>query len=261
MKNYEQLTKDLLERRDGYEAEKSVRRKKTARMTASLGCVCLVALVGFGLWRGIPGKDLPEETPEDATYIGVPDHFDESRGEAPAETIALHVIDPSQEPLAAHKIVVHSVDSVSSSKMNICLMLDDFVPMTYEEMAAYYGVEYVPAVPDDLKAVQTEQRGIFRREDGTGVVYWDEDHLFYENEEHTRAVSVAVDKGSYVLRDYWYFQGTEEKSEINDVEAVIGRTSDGCYYAEFRYRDVGFLICSEGLTETEFVAVVASVIR
>ena len=70
-----------------------------------------------------------------------------------------------------------------------------------------------------------------------------------------------MDKGSKVFVDWRYFEGTEEKSVINNYEVLIGLSENGCYYSEFMYKGVGFLIDAQGVTEDEFVAIIASVIE
>lgn len=52
MKNYDELTNDLLERRDRYVADKKRKRKRAMGVATSLCCFCLVALLGFGMWQG-----------------------------------------------------------------------------------------------------------------------------------------------------------------------------------------------------------------
>ena len=52
MKNYNEITNDLIERRDRYIAEKNIKRKRVMSVATSLCCVCLVALLGFGMWQG-----------------------------------------------------------------------------------------------------------------------------------------------------------------------------------------------------------------
>ena len=37
--------------------------------------------------------------------------------------------------------------------------------------------------------------------------------------------------------------------------------ADGYYYAQFMYKDTGFQIIGQGLTESEFVDVIASLIK
>ena len=52
MKNYDEVTNDLLERRDRYVAEQKKKRKRVMGVATSLCCFCLVALLGFGMWQG-----------------------------------------------------------------------------------------------------------------------------------------------------------------------------------------------------------------
>ena len=251
MKNYDELTNDLLERRDRYVADQKKKRKRVMGVATSLCCFCLVALLGFGMWQGgMFNTTPPDQTLEDALYPGIKDNFDESQGESP------------DDPAANNKIIINSIDGISADRMNINLRWDDFVEMTRDEMITYYGVDYVPDVPDDIKAWEEEQSsGIFRRNGGTGEVYWDADILNYSNEDFTRSVHVEVDKGSYVLKDYFHFKGTEEKSIINNHELIIGLSENGYYYSEFMYNGVGFLIDAEGVTEEEFVAIISSIIK
>lgn len=248
MKNYDELTNDLLERRDRYVADQ--KRKRVMGVATSLCCFCLVALLGFGMWQGgMFNTTPPEQTLEDALYPGIKDNFDESKGES------------ADNPTANNKIVINSIDGISADRMNICLLVDDFVEMTRDEMVKYYGVDYIPDVPADIKPWEDERSGIYRRDGGTGEVYWDTDILNYSNEDFTRSVHVEVDKGSYVLQDYLFFKGTEEKSVINNIEVLIGLTENGYYYSEFMYNGVGFLIDAEGVTEEEFVAIIGSIIK
>ena len=250
MKNCEQVTNDLLERRDKYVAEQRRKKKRAMGMVTSLCCVCLVALMGIGIWQGgwfAPTQ--PDQSLEDSLYPGIKDNFDENKGES------------ADNPVVNNKIVINTVNGISADKMNICLLCDDFVEMTREEMIAYYGVDYVPDVPADIKAWEDERSGIYKRNGGTGEVYWDADVLNYSNDDFTRSVQVEVDKGSSVVQDYLFFKGTEEKSVINNVEVLIGLSENGYYYSEFMYNGVGFCIDAKGVTEDEFVAILASIIK
>ena len=250
MKNYDELTNDLLERRDRYVADQKKKRKRVMGVATSLCCFCLVALLGFGMWQGGMFNTTPlDQTLEDALYPGIKDNFDENKGESP------------DNPSDNNKIVINTINGISADRMNINIAVDDFVKMTREEMIEYYGVDYIPDVPADIKPWEDERSGIYKRDGGTGEVYWDADILNYSNEDFTRSVHVEVDKGSYVLQDYLYFKGTEEKSVINNVDVLIGLTENGYYYSEFMYNGVCFLIDAEGVTEDEFVAIIASIIK
>ena len=250
MKNYDELTNDLLERRDRYVADQKKKRKSLMSVATSLCCLCLVALLGFGMWQGgMFNTTPPDQTLEDALYPGIKDNFDESKGES------------ADNPAANNRIVINTINGISADRMNINLAVDDFVKMTREEMIEYYGVDYIPDVPADIKPWEDERSGIYKRDGGTGEVYWDTDILNYSNEDFTRSVHVEVDKGSYVLKDYLFFNGTEEKSIINNFEVFIGLSENGYYYSEFMYNGIGFLIDAEGVTEEEFVAIIASIIK
>ena len=254
MKSYDELTNNLLERRDTYVTEQKRKRKTTMNIATSLWCFCMVVLLGFGAWNSgffneLPLDQTPDETIGDALYPGIKDTFEDKNGES------------ATNPAANNKIVINSVEGLSVDKMNIALIVDDFIEMSREEMCEYYGVDYIPDVPVDIKAWEDERSGIFRRNGGTGEVYWDADVLNYSNEDFTRSVHIEVDKGSYVLKDYYFFKGTEEKSVINNYEVLIGLSESGYYYSEFMYNGIGFLIDATGVTEDEFIAIITSILQ
>ncbi len=250
MKNCNEMVNSLFERRERYIAEQKRKRKVIVYTATSVCCVCLVAMVGFGMRKGgIFGTAPSDRTAADTVYPGIKDNFDESKGESP------------DNPAANNKIVINSIDGIPKDrKMDICLLANDFVKMTRDEMVAYYGVDYIPDVPSDIKAWEDERVGIFKKDGGTGEVYWDADILNYSNEDFTRNVHLEVKKGSPVVQDCFYFNGTEEKSVINNVEVLIGKTDNGYYYAEFMYNGVGFLLNADGVTEDEFVSIVLSIV-
>lgn len=59
MKSCDEMVNSLLERRDEYNVEQKRKKKNLIRITVSMCCVCLVALMGFGFWNG----DLLEKKP------------------------------------------------------------------------------------------------------------------------------------------------------------------------------------------------------
>ena len=52
MKNSEEMVNSLLERRDKYDAAQKKKRTIFTRTVTSMCCLCLVALLGFGMWQG-----------------------------------------------------------------------------------------------------------------------------------------------------------------------------------------------------------------
>lgn len=51
MKSYEEVTKDLLVRRDRYAARQKEHKKRLTAIASALGCFTLVAALGFSQWR------------------------------------------------------------------------------------------------------------------------------------------------------------------------------------------------------------------
>lgn len=52
MKNYKEMSKDVLNRIDEYETERKIKRAKITKIAASVTPVCAAAVVGVGLWKG-----------------------------------------------------------------------------------------------------------------------------------------------------------------------------------------------------------------
>lgn len=250
MKNCDEMVNSLFERRERYNAEQKKKRAIITRTATSMCCVCLIALLGFGMWQGgMFHTTPPDQTTGDALYSDMKDTFDESKGESP------------DNPVANNKIIVHQMDGISADKSNICLFIDDFVAMDKAELNEYYGINVFPTVPDDLKEWEDQRFGVYKRDSGTGEVYWDGTGFNYSNEDYSRTVSVEIEKDSLPLCDYAFLEATEEKSIINNVELAIGQSDNGYYYAQFMYCNIGFQMIAHGLTQEEFVAMIASIIR
>lgn len=254
MKSYDELTNNLLERRDAYVAEQRKKRKTAMNIATSLCCFCMVVLLGFGAWNSglfneLPLNQTPDETIGDALYPGIKDTFDDKNGES------------ATNPAANNKIVIHNVSSRISSDMAINLGVDDFLKMTKDEIIEYYGVNFFPDVPADIELHENQQFGIYKRDGGAGEVYWDQNALNYSNDDFSRLVYVEVAKGSKPFRDVIYFDPDMEKSVINNYEVMLGQIDGDIYFAEFMYNNVGFVVHADGLTEGEFVAIIESIIK
>jgi len=239
MKSCEEITKDLLERREGYRAAQKKRRQVFVIM-ASLCCMCLLVLMCFLL--GGPQANQPEPTGKEALYQGSNIHIEESKDGAANDTVIVNNI------------------AGTPQLMDIALMWDDFVEMTQEELTAYYGVDYVPEVPADLQAWDV-YNGIYKRGGGTGEIYCDRNRLDYSNEDQSRAVSLTVAKGRIPVLFGMPTDAEPEKSVIQNREVTIFQPEEGIYFAEFMRGDAGFVVFASGLTQEELVAVIASVIQ
>ena len=222
MKSSEEMVTSLFERRVQYDAKQKQKKKIYIRAGAVLGCACLIVFAGIGIRHGA-------------------------------------VSDMVQQ---GNKIVIGHADGImidSSRKLNFELDPEDFVAMDKASLTEYYGTELFPKVPDDLKEWDDTQ-GVYRENGGTGDVYYDGVILNYSNEDFSRSVNLEIEKGKLPASDCAFFSELKEKSVINGTVVKIAE-ADGYYYAQFMYMDAGFRIISEGLTESEFVDIIASLIK
>ena len=222
MKSSEEMVRSLFERRAQYDARQKQKKKIFIRAAAALGCACIVVFAGIGIRHGA-------------------------------------VSDIEQQE---NKIVIEHTDGImidSSRKLDFELNPEDFVEMDKASMTEYYGTELFPQVPKDLEEWKDIQ-GVYRENKGAGDVYYDGIILNYSNEDFSRCVNLEIEKGRLPVSCYAFFDEMEEMSAINGTEVKIAE-ADGYYYAQFMYRDAGFRIIGEGLTESEFVDIIASLIR
>ena len=244
MKSYKKMAEDVFTRIGEIETRKAKQRKTVAKVVTPICCVCLIALAGFGI------SQFSEDPPtliDDAIYPGIKDTFDESRGEAPNK----------------NTIVINELEEIpADQEMLFALHTKDRIEMTPEELNEYYGTNVFPTVPSDF-TLQEGYYGIYKREGGKGELYWDVNKIQYSPERERRWIAVNVQKGSIPVDLMGVFNDPEGKSVINNVEVGIGRIVDeyaDIYYAEFMYKNVGFKICADSVTEEEFVTVIASLL-
>ena len=246
MKSCEEMVNSLLERKAVYEAEQKRKKRTAVRISASLCCVCIIAVLGIGVNRsGLLGSKPPVVKENDLINTEI------------ITEIASESYDTNGNIINVQPIT----GGLPASKLDINLRLEDFISMSHEEMIEYYGVDYIPDVPEDIKPWKNEVNGIYRRNGGTGEVYWDIDILNYSSNDFTRNVHLEIAKNHIPFCDYLHFKDTEKMSVINGAEVFIGLSSSGYYYTQFMYKGAGFIIDANGLTENEFVAIIASIIN
>ena len=149
MKNYDELTNDLLERRDRYVSDQKRKRKNVMRIATSFCCVCLVALLGFGVLQGGMFGSTPPTIGGEQTPGG-----NNSKPNSNESTELNNNKQDQNGPVSVptnNEIIINSIEGISDGKMNIALMIKDRIEMSMEELCVYYGVNYVPDVPADIK--------------------------------------------------------------------------------------------------------------
>ena len=238
MKNYDETIDIVFNRIHQYNTAKSRRKAAITRAAVPVCCACLVALAGIGIFR----------------YADSP--------VSPIVTDPVHSPVSSVSPNAANdKIIINQLDSIPDSLMDIALMINDFVPMSLEEILAYYGTNVIPTVPSDLSAWEDQRYGIFKRGGGTGEIYWSQNLFQYSNEVSSRNVALYAEKGKLPFSCFLLRSSHETASVINGTEVAIGQLPEDCFYAEFMYKNTGFRLFADGLTQMEFLTVIASLIQ
>lgn len=256
MKSCNEMVNSLLERREQYAAEQKQKKKTIMRITSVACSFAVVLILGTGVWQGGLLDRTPEAGIGDSDNSGEQDYLDATNGKK------------TDNQAENDKINIVKINGISSEKSNICLLADDFIPLTADKLVSYYGINIFPTVPSDLGTEWEERngnpRGIYKRDGGVGEVYYDKQILNYSNEDFSRSVNIELCKDHMPMSDYGFLDSSwldAEMSVINNTKVGIGQTDDGYYLVEFMYKDVGFRLIGEGITQEELVSVIGSIIK
>lgn len=180
MKNYNEIADSVFSRRDKALEEKANRRKTAKNIILPVVCLCAVIGAAIGIGQLEWGKEIvPSQTAPTAGATGT-----------------------------QHKIVINTTlpegaDSYSGIA-DICYDIKDYVPMTKDELRAFYGTE-IFRVPDDmaeyvghLGAGKAALYGIYRADGGTGDVLNDNLLIIYTNRESKegRTLEIEISKST-----------------------------------------------------------------
>ena len=114
MKSYDELTKDLLERRDRYEALQKQKKQKIKRIATPLCCFVLVGLLVLGVWQGGLHQAVTPVQPNGA--VSQPTGSQQSSREENHPSVPSVVSKESQaeNPSAVSQVTSHDKSSVAS---------------------------------------------------------------------------------------------------------------------------------------------------
>lgn len=256
MKTYNEMANSALQRIEEHEKMQRNRRKLIAKTVVPVLGIGVIMAAGIAMRQ--VGKTQGNEVNSDNLKLTA------QAGEGNSDNTG---VTASKENAIdnADKIIINDIDGVEADKMNINLSADDYVKMTVSELNDYYGMDIFPTVPSDLvswdKADDFNGYGIWRRDGGTGEVYWDQSVLNYSNTDFTRSVNVEVAKGQLPVMDFGVSETEAAKSVISNTDVYLGRSELGYFQARFICNDTGFVITTEGLSQDEVIEVIRSVIE
>lgn len=268
MKSYIEMSENVLRRRDEEIRIKNSRTQLIKNITAPAASICFIAVVGIAAWNISGNKkdivvnsNIVQQT--GITETSTTDNV--SSVEDKTENIL-----PDTEITAPTDIInINSVDNIEekSDMMLYALWWNDFIRMSEQELCEYYGTNVFPNVPEDLQIWRNNNGehayGIYRRENGTGEIYHDQNAINYSNDDFSRNVSISVAKGKIPYSFYAFWENDNLKpSAICGEEVYFAQSlSSGYYYVEFMHENIGFRMIIEGLSEDEILSIVRSLIE
>ena len=256
MKNYDETINVVIDRIAENKRKKIKTRKILMRAVCSFGCVCLVGLVGIGVWYN--GKSSIGST-QSTTISGDNLQIGTNTGEVIFNEGEIYF-----------NTITEKLPLEYPDKNGIALFMDDEIPMTKEEVNEYFGINVFPTCPNGFEEAQN-RLSIYKRNQGTGDVYYDTNKLQYISIDNTK--TIVVDFGTncvrYLNENFWSSIYDDmfgikyddiKKSYIDGIEIVIIENARNQYYAEFTYEGVMFSVFSENATRNEFLLTISSIV-
>ncbi len=214
MKNYDELTNDLLTRRDCYVA---AQKQKRITLVTSLCCVCFVALLGFGLWKSGWFNTTPPATGGQSISGSQPQiHTD------PAPTT-----DTEQATIPTKNAPIQILWTVNKVKNTVGAAMKNYnTPEYYSEkkdyaaLTEYFGRDFSAlgsVMPEGFQHTEGYTPTFFYKNDGTPA--YDSCNFLYRKGE--AQISIRASRIG-VPYDCLYMMENPIPSNINGVELVIG---------------------------------------
>lgn len=258
MKTYHEMANSALRRIEKHKEIHQKRKQRIRRITVPTLCFCFAAVLGIIIWKSEVSPRISLSQPMPSSGIAGTDFGDITSSK-----------EPSQFSETENVIVINQLESIISdharADIAVDLSPDDFVKMSDSELNTYYGIDIFPSVPSDLTNWDTADDfsgyGIYRREKGTGEVYWDQTVLNYSNSDFTRDINIEITKDHLPFVCFAVDKTEYQKSRINGTDIYIGISVEGIYQAQFMHNNVGFIFTGKGLSQEEFVAVIQSIVE
>lgn len=255
MKTYEEMTRDVLSRRDKELTIRDKKRKKAMRIgIPSVAVAGIVGVAALALYK----PDLDQKG-----YV-IPAIY-EGETTSGAESGAYNP--QSYRP----NNIVFNDGSPATVSADIYINPNDFEEFTLEEMNNYYGLK-IDAFSEKYPewTMNYNKLGIYAEkgestESSTGGYnpYYQQNTLWWELGK--KEVSVEVNKGRLPQHCVVYSSGDDAVSVINNTDVTLyhfaGNYPNGepidSYYARFMYGGCGFEITTKGgVTKDEFIKIV-----
>ncbi len=254
MKTYNEMVESLQERRQQFEAQKKKRNKLIARMAASFGCVCLVALLGIGMWYGGVFESKPVQTLDDSVIPGMKDWY------GPGETEQSNAFADIYFSIKMNEL--ESAADGAKLYFNEDIYLDSKYNM--KQTTEYFGIDYTMLESAELTCTNKDEAWVMGMvtDKKTGKVAYDTAMLRFERDG--KKIDLLASKIGAPYDCYYLFKTTDKSTlyttDGDVISAIVGEHSTGCVVADFKIGDITYRgIFDEGFEEYDIWRVVNTI--
>lgn len=257
MKNYDELTNDLLERRDRYVADQKKKRRKVLSVATSLFCFCLVAFLGFGMWQGGVFSGKSPFIWDDSTIIGEKNHInpDELNNSSQTTTSGNHNSSGDNAPVDKDDMLgINRVEGqIGAAKLNFSTDKYYSEKKTLADVSAYFGrdLSTLEAVmPQGFEFFGSYETNFFYKLDGE-LVY---DSCVFGYKKDDQQITIKVSKIG-VPYDCIYKLKDSTVSNVNGVEVTMGGIYTGdsenfeLVFADFSHEGLQYRVTAENVPD------------
>ena len=202
--------------------EFKMKENKSRKTIYFVTSVCAVFVLGIGILGGM-AKNSPQKNYQ--------------LGEANNQKLVLNINHVDGVGTAKLDAEQNTIDTELPSKFNFIQNIK--VPAEYKETT-----KYTLSTRSDINS--TEYNTLH-------------DYVFTYRKNETDSIRIAVSEIETPLRDY-FMEEKDQVSKIGDTKIIIGQYNN-MYMATFEYNNMYFDIETEGLTESQLISLLSSIIK
>lgn len=294
MKNYKEIADSVFDRREQYEIKKKKTKKMLTHTLTPICCVCLIALFGFGAWKGglfdkqpisitgnhssttsqgdeIDHNSTVSENTQGAT--SQPPQKDEKPNSLPNGEDRPNSDSPNNDsPVASNSIggQCHPADiiftlkanKITSTAVKAKLYFDpalyDQKTLTEKETMEYLGIDFSKFNITDVSYRGVGVKNIIT--DKAGKVAYDTFAISYGDNITILASKIGLPYDClYELdnqKESTFYTGKEKKQ----TTAVIGTDDKGFYFADFRAGGIRYRVKMENCADISDIGIVVKAV-